>query len=126
MDGDSKFNDLKSQQNLSSIESNSTKECTQEKVSKDFELQNSKLAPIHNSSSSKESDEENITLRPETSKSFGEPENRLSNEHEQKRSSIETDEANLLKETYKWKSIKRFWSSKFQTGTWIIRLCKGS
>lgn len=70
-------------------------------MSKDFELQNSKLAPIHNSSSSKESDEENITLRPETSKLFGEPENRLSNEHEQKRSSIETDEANLLKETYK-------------------------
>ena len=101
MDGDSKFNDLKSQQNLSSIESNSTKECTQEKVSKDFELQNSKLAPIHNSSSSKEPDEENITLRPETSKSFEEPENRLSKEHEQKRSSIETDEANLLKETYK-------------------------
>ena len=88
-------------------------------MSKDFELQNSKLAPIHNSSSSKESDEENITLRPETSKSFEEPENRLSKEpgdkglsiepaqdnspkqHEQKRSSIETDEANLLKETYK-------------------------
>jgi len=116
MDGDSKFNDLKSQQNLSSIESNSTKECTQEKVSKDFELQNSKLAPIHNSSSSKEPDEENITLRPETSKSFEEPENRLSKEpeekrlsmepvqdnspkqHEQKHSSNENDEANSLKE----------------------------
>lgn len=49
-------------------------------MSNDFELQNSKLAPMHNSSSSKKPDEENITLRPKTSKSFEEPENRLSQE----------------------------------------------
>jgi len=94
MDGDSEFNDLKSQQNLSSIESNSTKECMQEKVSTDFELQNSKLAPIHNSSSSKELYEKNITLRPETSKSYKKPENRISNEPGEKDLSMEPAQDN--------------------------------
>jgi len=50
------------------------------KISKDFELQNTNLAPMHNSSSSKEPDDVNLTLRPETSKSFEVPENRLSKE----------------------------------------------
>lgn len=71
---------------------------------------------MHNSSLSKQSDDVHLTLRSETSKSFEVPENRLSKEpgqkglsmepaqdnspkqHQQKRSSNETDEAKSFKE----------------------------
>ena len=113
MDGDSEFNGWKSQQNIYlQLKVIPQKNVHKKRMSKDFELQNSKLAPMHNSSSSKEPENENITLRPETSKSFEEPENSLSKEpggkglsmepaqdnspkqHQQKRFLNETDEAN--------------------------------
>ena len=86
MDGDSEFNGWKSQQNIYlQLKVIPQKNVHKKRMSKDFELQNSKLAPMHNSSSSKEPEDENITLRPETSKSFEEPENRLSKEPGQKK-----------------------------------------
>ena len=115
MDGDSEFNDLKSQQSISSIESNSTKEWAQEKVSTDFELQHSKLAPIQNSSSSKEPDVEDITLQPETSKPFTESENKLSKEPREKCLLMEPAQDNLPKlSSYESDEV---YSLKEHTGT---------
>jgi len=114
MDGDSEFNGWKSQQNIYlQLKVIPQKNVHKKRMSKDFELQNSKLAPMHNSSASKEPEDENITLRPETSKSIEEPENRLSKEPGKKKFVNGTYTRQFTKTTSTKTFFERNWWSKF-------------